>query len=91
MTADEMRAELAAADAQRAFEVVAELLMKEARVAIRDFGIFELHRRKARRTRNPRNGDPIEVPAKVVVKFKPAKTLKLRAEQHPRPASGAGA
>ena len=83
MTAPEVRAALADAGVQHAFEVVADFLMKEARVEIRDFGVFELHRRKARKARNPRTGARIDVPAKTVVKFKPAGALQRKAAQLP--------
>ena len=51
--------------------------------ALDGFGIFELQRRSARRARNPRTGERLDVPAKVVVKFRPAKALKEHAEQLP--------
>jgi nucleoid DNA-binding protein len=50
------------------------------RVVIPDFGIFELRRRRPTRARNPRTGERIEIPARTVVRFKPAATLKTRAE-----------
>ncbi len=67
----------------RVFDAVAEVLFKHGRVEIDGFGTFELQMRKARRGRNPRTGDRIDVPAKVTVKFKPAGSLKRRAEQLP--------
>ena len=40
------------------------------------FGKFKLSDRKAYTARNPQTGDPIDVPAKTVVTFRPAKRLK---------------
>lgn len=51
------------------------------RVEIRDFGVFALHAREARISRNPRTGEPVQVEAKSVVRFKPGKELKSRVEQ----------
>lgn len=64
---------------ERVFTAVVAALMKKGRVEIDGFGTFELHQRKARRARNPRTGERIDVPAKVVVKFTPAGTLKRQA------------
>lgn len=41
-----------------------------------NFGTFEVVDQKARKSRNPRTGDPIDVPAKRVPRFRPGKGLK---------------
>jgi|SaaInlV_120m_DNA_4_1040238.scaffolds.fasta_scaffold01438_5 integration host factor subunit beta len=48
------------------------------RIEIRGFGSFSVHERKARTGRNPKTGDPVEVPAKYVAHFKPGKDLRER-------------
>ena len=65
--------------ARRVFDGVADLLVARGRVEINGFGTFELVRRKPRLARNPRTGDRIEVPARTVVRFLPARSLKSRA------------
>jgi len=46
-------------------------------IEFRNFGVFELVTRKSRIGRNPRKADvAIEIPERVVVKFRPGKTLK---------------
>lgn len=40
------------------------------------FGTFQVKDRKARVGRNPRTGDPIQIPASRTVTFKPAAALK---------------
>ena len=45
------------------------------KVTIKNFGTFFLQNRKARSAVDPRNQEPIEVPAKTVVKFKSSKKL----------------
>lgn len=44
-------------------------------VSIRGFGTFKVVKREARRGRNPRTGEVIEIPAHEVVKFTPSKSL----------------
>jgi integration host factor subunit beta len=53
-------------------------LVKGERIEIRGFGSFNLHHRPPRTARNPRTGEAVELPAKVVVHFKPGKDLKDR-------------
>jgi DNA-binding protein HU-beta len=45
-------------------------------VSIAGFGIFSAKMRKARKARNPRTGEEVDVPAMRVPKFKASKTLK---------------
>ena len=62
------------------FESTAEALEKGDEVAIPRFGKFKVTERAARVMRNPHTGDPIDVPAKKVVKFSPAAALKTRVD-----------
>lgn len=64
----------------RVFEVIAEALEKGNEVKIPGFGRFFTKERKARTARNPATGDPIEVPAKNMVKFKVASRLSTRVD-----------
>jgi integration host factor subunit beta len=64
--------------------IVAEIIqsmidsLKEGNeIEIRGFGSFRLRSRRARRGRNPKTGDSVDVPAKRVVYFKMGKDLKL--------------
>ncbi len=45
-------------------------------VRVPSFGIFSAAKRKATTARNPQTGATVDVPASVVPKFKPSKTLK---------------
>ena len=45
-------------------------------VEIRGFGTFKIKERAARRARNPRSGEPVDIPAKFVPTFKPSRDLK---------------
>ena len=42
-------------------------LSRGNRIEFREFGIFELKRRKPRTARNPKTGDSVQVPEKTVV------------------------
>ena len=61
---------------QRTFDAVIDALAKEGRIELRNFGVFEVKQRKARKARNPRTGDEVQVPSKRVVTFKPGKEME---------------
>ena len=57
---------------------MADALAQGQRIEIRGFGSFDLHRRPPRIARNPKSGEGINLPAKVVVHFKPGKEMRER-------------
>ena len=57
---------------------MADALVQGERIEIRGFGGFDLHHRAPRRARNPMTGEAVQLPAKVVLHFKPGKDLKDR-------------
>ena len=61
---------------QKTFDSIVETLLREGRIELRNFGVFEVKRRKARKARNPRTGEPVEVEPKNVVTFKPGKEME---------------
>ncbi len=48
----------------------------DGKVELRGFGSSRVRRRRARRSRNPRTGTPVDVPAKRVPYFKPGKEVR---------------
>ena len=66
---------------QRTFDSIIETLVKEGRIELRNFGVFEVKPRAARRARNPRTGDEVIVPEKHVVTFKPGKHMEARVQE----------
>jgi integration host factor subunit beta len=66
---------------QRIFDGIIETLLAEGRIELRNFGVFEVKKRKPRRARNPRTGEKVKVPAKLVVTFKPGREMGLRIGQ----------
>lgn len=63
---------------QRTFDALLEALLREGRVELRNFGVFQIKRRDARVARNPRTGERVTVVAKSVVTFKPGKEMEER-------------
>ena len=60
------------------FEEIAQRLAQGGRVELRGFGAFSTRERDARKGRNPRTGDTVDVPGKRVPYFKPGKEMRLR-------------
>ena len=80
-------AELTKKDAERLVEIVFESIIdtlnQGEKIELRGFGVFRVRERGARRGRNPKTGDPVDIPAKRVPYFKPGKELKeLINEEH---------
>src|ERR1700722_13746207 len=63
---------------QRVFDGITETLLNVARIELRNFGVFEVKKRKPRTARNPRTGEKVKVPAKMVVTFKPGRGMEER-------------
>jgi integration host factor subunit beta len=63
---------------QKTFDAIVDTLLSERRIELRNFGVFEVKRRKPRKARNPRTGDRVEVEAKNVVVFKAGKEMEER-------------
>jgi nucleoid DNA-binding protein len=61
---------------QMVFESIIETLLDEGRIELRNFGVFEVKRRRARKARNPRTGEKVVVPARSVVTFKQGRELE---------------
>ncbi|MFQ5876487.1 MAG: HU family DNA-binding protein [Acidobacteriota bacterium] len=56
--------------------IVESEIRKEGEVPLSGLGKFKVVKRAARTGRNPATGEPIQIPAKTVVKFTVAKALK---------------
>ncbi len=77
-------------------DVVHELLARVVselgaghRLEFRDFGVFEVKARKARRAQNPRTLEPVRVPPKHTVKFKAGRMLREELDKLNREAEAA--
>lgn len=58
------------------FESIVSSLNKGEKIELRGFGSFRVRERNSRKGRNPKTGEPVEIPAKRVAYFKPGKDLK---------------
>ena len=76
---------------QKTFDAIVETLVEEGRIELRNFGVFEVKRRAARKARNPRTGQRVDVPEKFVVTFKPGKEMEERVRQLERQAAAEAA
>ena len=74
--------DLRASDVERAldtfFDQIASRLAAGGRVELRGFGAFSTRQRDARKGRNPRTGESVDVPGKRVPYFKPGKEMRAR-------------
>jgi nucleoid DNA-binding protein len=66
---------------QKTFDAIVEALVEERRIELRNFGVFEVKKRAARKARNPRTGAKVNVPQKFVVTFKPGKEMEERVRE----------
>jgi nucleoid DNA-binding protein len=66
---------------QKTFDAIVETLVEDERIELRNFGVFEVKKRAARKARNPRTGEKVFVPAKFVVTFKPGKEMEERVRE----------
>ncbi len=62
---------------------VKDAMAEHKNIEIRGFGTFKVRERKSRLARNPRTGDPVEVPPRAVPVFKPSKDLRTLVEERP--------
>jgi len=58
------------------FQTIKEAILRGEEIELRGFGSFRFRKRNSRSGRNPRTGEPVNVPPKKVLYFKPSKILK---------------
>lgn len=72
--------QLAPKDAELAvktmLDAMSQTLAQGDRIEIRGFGSFSINRRPPRMGRNPRSGEQVLIPEKLVPHFKPGKALR---------------
>lgn len=68
---------------QMTFDAIIDTLIEsdDHRIELRNFGVFEVKQRAARKARNPRTGERVDVPPKNVVTFKPGKRMEELVKQ----------
>lgn len=66
-----------ASDVCRSFlDQIVEELAAGNRLEFRGFGVFDLKRRQECQGRNPKTGEPVKIPPRTVVAFRPGRRVK---------------
>ena len=60
----------------RVFEILTETLERGEKIKIHGFGNFVVREKRARRGRNPKTGEPLQISGRRVVTFKPSPILR---------------
>jgi len=60
------------------FESITKALKEKATIRLMDFGTFSVKTKTARKGMNPQTGEQIDIPTKMVPKFKAASRLKKK-------------
>ena len=69
---------------QKTLDYIIESLVQDENVEFRNFGVFEVRRRRARKGYNPAHPEQVvQIPERRVVKFKPGKIMKRRVLELP--------
>lgn len=68
---------------QAFLENVIEEVGRDSRLEFRDFGVFEVMSREPRMGRNPKTGEPVPIPRRRSVKFKPGRLMRQALEDLP--------
>jgi integration host factor subunit beta len=63
---------------QSFLDEIVEELAQGNRLEFREFGVFEVKERRARRAQNPRTLEKVDVPAKRIVKFKVGREMRAK-------------
>ena len=63
---------------QLTFDAIIDTLVSEGRIELRNFGVFEVRQREARKARNPKTEETVYVGPKLVVVFQPGKEMEER-------------
>ena len=58
------------------FDSIIETLNSGEKIELRGFGSFRVRERNSRKGRNPKTGEPLEIPAVKTVKFTAGKSFK---------------
>lgn len=57
---------------------VIDALAEGRRIELRNFGVFEVVQRKAKKGRNPKTGEVVPIPARKAVKFTSGRIMKQK-------------
>lgn len=72
---------LAGKAVQATLDSILSGLVADGRIELRKFGVFEIRERAEKQTRHPKTGEPVTVPVKKVVTFKPGTEMDERVQR----------
>ena len=61
---------------QQTFDTIVEFLSQGKRIEVRNFGVFDVKVKRARMGRILATMEPVEIPSRAVVRFKPGKEMR---------------
>ena len=67
---------------QGTLDMILRTALTEGRIELRNFGVFEVRRRAARKARNPKTNEEVVVPAKNILSFQPGKNVAAAVSRH---------
>ena len=63
---------------QRTMDGILDALIEDGRIELRNFGVFEIKHRAARKARNPKTNQEVIVPARKTITFQAGKNVTAR-------------
>lgn len=63
---------------QRSLDHIVDTLLKSGRIELRNFGVFEVKLRAARKARNPKTNQEVHVPARRMITFQAGKNVAAK-------------
>ena len=68
---------------QRCLDNIMDTVVTKGRLELRNFGVFQVKQRAARKARNPRTNEEVHVPAKQVITFQAGKNVTRSVQVSP--------
>lgn len=63
---------------QHCLDTMIDIVATKGRLELRNFGVFQVKKRAARKARNPRTNQAVHVPEKMALTFQPGKNVTRR-------------
>lgn len=75
---------------QMTLDGILQTVRRSGRIELRNFGVFEIKTRAARKARNPKTNQEVAVPPKKVLVFQPGKNVAIQMRSSDKPAMPPG-
>jgi nucleoid DNA-binding protein len=69
---------------QACLDTIVKTLVKSGRIELRNFGVFEVKLRAARKARNPKTNEEVIVPARRIITFQAGKNVAAKFRAIPK-------